>query len=274
VDPKLQTRVQRYGWDLASEDYEPLWQQQLAAPRAALLAAAALAPDERVLDVACGTGLLTFEAARLVGAAGEVVGTDLSGRMIDAARRKAPPNVSFQRMDAHKLDLPAASFDAVLCSLGLMYVPDPAVAISEMQRVLRPGGRLALAVWGERSQCGWAPLFEIVEAEVASEVCPLFFRLGQPDQLAGLCAQAGLEVFDQRRLKSTLVYASASQACDAAFLAGPVALAWSRFNEETKLRVCQRYASAIEPWRHHNGYRIPGEFVIVAANRPVLFNSA
>ena len=274
MDPKLQTRVQRYGWDLASEDYEPLWQQQLAPARAALFAAAALTPGERVLDVACGTGLLTFEAARLVNTAGQVVGTDLSGGMIDAARRTAPPNVSFQRMDAQKLDLPAASFDAVLCSLGLMYVPDPAAAVSEMLRVLRPGGRLALAVWGERSQCGWAPLFEIVEAEVSSDVCPLFFSLGQPDQLADLCARAGLEVFDYRRLKSTLAYANASQACDAAFVAGPVALAWSRFSEETKLRVCQRYASAIEPWRHHNGYRIPGEFVIVAARKPVLFNRA
>jgi ubiquinone/menaquinone biosynthesis C-methylase UbiE len=272
VDPKLQTRVQRYGWDLASEDYEPLWQQQLAPARAALLAAAALEAGEQVLDVACGTGLLTFEAARLVGAAGRVVGTDIAGRMIDTARRMAPPNVSFQRMDAQKLDLPAASFDAVLCSLGLMYVPDAVTAVSEMLRVLRPGGRVALAVWGERSQCGWAPLFEIVEAEVASEVCPLFFRLGQQDQLADLCAQAGLEVFDNRRLRSTLRYANASQACDAAFVGGPVALAWSRFNEDTKLRVCQRYASAIEPWRHHNGYGIPGEFVIVAARKPVLFN--
>lgn len=272
MDPKLQTRVQRYGWDLACDDYEPLWQQQLAPARAALLAAATLESGEHVLDVACGTGLLTSEAARLVGAAGQVVGTDLSGRMIDTARRVAPPNASFQRMDAQKLDLPAASFDAVLCSLGLMYVPDPLAAISEMLRVLRPGGRVVLAVWGERSQCGWAPLFEIVEAEVSSEVCPLFFRLGQQDQLADLCARAGLEVFDYRRLKSTLAYPNARQACDAAFLGGPVALAWSRFNEATRLQVSQRYASAIEPWRHPDGYRIPGEFVIVAARKPVLFN--
>jgi ubiquinone/menaquinone biosynthesis C-methylase UbiE len=244
----------------------------LAPARAALLAAASLSEGERVLDVACGTGLLTFEAARLVGAAGQVVGTDISGRMIDTARRVAPPNSSFQRMDAQKLEFPAASFDAVLCSLGLMYVPDPLAAVSEVLRVLRPGGRVAVAVWGERSQCGWAPLFEIVEAEVSSEVCPLFFRLGQQQQLADLCAQAGLDVFDSRRLRSTLAYANATQACDAAFLGGPVALAWSRFNEETKLRVCQRYASAIEPWRHHNGYSLPGEFVIVAARRPLLFN--
>ena len=272
MDPKLQTRIQRYGWDLASADYEPLWQQQLAAARTALLAAASLVEGEQVLDVACGTGLLTFEAARRVGSAGQVVGVDLSDKMIEAARRMPGTNVNFRRMDARQLDLPAQSVDAVLCGLGLMYVPDPLVAVTEMLRVLRPGGRVALAVWGRRSHCGWAPVFEVVEAEVSSDVCPLFFNLGSHNELASLCEQAGFEVFDNRRLNSTLVYADAATACDAAFVGGPVALAWSRFDEATRLRARQRYLSAIEPWRHQSGYRIPGEFVIVAARKPVLFN--
>jgi len=274
VDPKVQSRVQRYGWDLASADYELLWERQLAPARSALFAAVSLASGEQVLDVACGTGLLTLEAARLVGPAGRVVGTDLSGKMVDAACRRAPPNVTFQRMDAQKLDFPAATFDAVLCGLGLMYVPDPAAALSEMQRVLRPGGRLAIAVWGEQSQCGWAAVFAIVAAEVASEVCPLFFSLGRQSQLADHCERAGLEVFDCRRLKSTLAYVDARQACDAAFVGGPVALAWSRFDAAAKMRASQRYVSAIEPWRHPDGYQIPGEFVVVAARKPMLFNSA
>ena len=102
---------------------------------------------------------------------------------------------------------------------------------------------------------------------------PLFFNLGSHDQLAGLCEQAGFEVFDNRRLNSALVYADAEAACDAAFVGGPVALAWSRFDASARLRARQRYLSAIEPWRHQAGYRIPGEFVIVAARKPVLFNS-
>ena len=272
MDPKLQTRIQRYGWDLASSDYEPLWQQQLAAARTALLVAASLVEAEQVLDVACGTGLLTFEAARRVGPAGQVVGVDLSDKMIETARRMPGTNVNFRRMDAQKLDLPAQSVDAVLCGLGLMYVADPLVALTEMLRVLRPGGRVALAVWGRRSHCGWAPVFEIVETEVSTDVCPLFFNLGAGNELASLCEQAGFEVFDNRRLNSTLVYADAATACDAAFVGGPVALAWSRFDEATRLRARQRYLSAIEPWRHQSGYRIPGEFVIVAARKPVLLN--
>jgi ubiquinone/menaquinone biosynthesis C-methylase UbiE len=270
--PALQRRVQRYGWDLAAHDYEPLWQAQLADARAALLACAALSPGQRVLDVACGTGLVTFEAARTVGAGGGVLGVDLSGHMVDAARQRAGAqrlsNIGFARMDAERLALPDASFDVALCALGLMYMPDPEQALREMRRVLRPGGRLVVAVWGERSRCGWSPVFPIVDAEVASDVCPLFFHLGGQDTLARVCVDAKLEGIEQRRVATTLIYADADEACNAAFVGGPVALAWSRFDDEVRARVRARYVQAIEPWRDDEGYRIPGEFVIVAALAP------
>jgi ubiquinone/menaquinone biosynthesis C-methylase UbiE len=269
MDARLQRRVQRYGWDLAAAAYEPLWQTQLAEAQAAMLALAALAPGERVLDVACGTGLVSFDAARAVGREGQVLGVDLSQKMIDtasaAARQCGLADVAFTRMDAESLDLADASFEVVLCALGLMYLPEPEQALREMRRVLRPGGRIALAVWGERSRCGWAPLFQIVDAEVASEVCPRFFRLGEDDALAHLCTDTGFEVTTTRRIEATLAYADAAQACDAAFLGGPVALAWSRLDAPARERVCARYLEAIEPWRDGRGYRVPGEFVVAAA---------
>ena len=89
MEPRLQRRVQRYGWDLAAASYEPLWRAQLASAQATLLARAALAPGEQVLDVACGTGLITFAAAEAIGRRGRVVGIDLSERMVEAARRRA-----------------------------------------------------------------------------------------------------------------------------------------------------------------------------------------
>jgi ubiquinone/menaquinone biosynthesis C-methylase UbiE len=272
MDDNLQRRIQRYGWDRAAGDYESLWQAQLAGAQAALLSAAALRPGQRVLDVACGTGLASFAAARVVGAGGRVVGVDLSERMVEVARRHAARAgaacTSFERMDAQRLVLPDAGFDAALCALGLMYMPDPHAALREMRRVVRPRGRIALAVWGERSRCGWAALFGIVDAEVASDVCPLFFQLGQRDALARLCTTAGLQVVAERRLTTSLDYADADAACRAALVGGPVALAWSRFGDDARERVRSRYIEALAPWRHGCGYRVPAEFVVVAADVP------
>ena len=273
MDARLQRRIQRYGWDLAAVDYESLWHAQLSEAQEALLAFAAPAVGERILDIACGTGLVSFEAARAVGPGGQVLGIDLSERMIDAAERRARnlqlSNCKFSRMDAETLALPGASFDAALCALGLMYMPDPEQALREMYRVLRPGGRVSLAVWGKAANCGWSALFSIVNAEVASEVCPLFFRLGQQDALAHACAEAKFEIVGQRRITTTLMFANADDACDAAFVGGPVALAWSRFNAEVRARVRARYLEAIGSWRHGNGYRIPAEFVVASAIAPM-----
>jgi ubiquinone/menaquinone biosynthesis C-methylase UbiE len=272
MDSRLQKRIQRYGWDRAAQDYEALWQAQLADAHTCSMELAALAPGERVLDIACGTGLVTFAAARAVGAAGRVVGVYLSGLMVEEAQRRSREltlaGIDFARMDAQALAFPDRSFDAALCALGLMYVPDPLLAVLEMKRCVRPGGRIVLTVWGDRSQCGWAPIFPIVDAEVSSEVCPLFFNLGAADVLLGLCVDAGLDRLQQRRITTTLRYGNGDEACNAAFVGGPVALAWSRFDIKVRTRVAARYLQAIETWRRDGGYELPGEFVVVSAVVP------
>ena len=269
MDPKLQRRAQRHGWDLAARDYESLWQAQLAPARRALLAAAQPAAGERVLDVACGTGPVTFEAARTTGSAGWVLGTDLSAHMVrtgrQSAARRGVTNVGFERMDAERLMLADGAFEVALCSLGLMYVPDPARALAEMRRVLRPGGRVALSVWGGRERCGWAGVFPVVQAEVASEVCPHFFRLGEPARLLELCRAAGLRDVREERVAATLIYEDDRQASAAALSDGPVALVCSRLDAQQQARIRGRYLRSIEPWRYGEGYRIPVEFVIVHA---------
>ncbi len=273
MDARLQRRVQRYGWDLAVDAYARHWHGPLAGVQGQVLAMAAPAAGEAVLDLACGTGVVSVAAADAVGAAGQVVGVDIADAMVQAARQRAQGlrlgQARFERMDAEQLDLPDASFDVVLCTLGLMYLPDPGAALRELRRVLRPGGRAVLAVWGERGRCGWAPLFGIVDAEVHSAVCPLFFGLGQGAALAQACATAGLHVSAQQRRSDWLAYAGAEQACAAAFAGGPVALAWSRFDATVRQRVQARYLAAIAAWRVGQDYRVPAEYLIVAAQRPI-----
>jgi ubiquinone/menaquinone biosynthesis C-methylase UbiE len=261
--------VQRYGWDLAAAEYESLWATQLAPAQSEAMVCAGLAPGEHVLEVACGTGTTAIEAACSVSPGGDVMGVDLSGRMVEIARARAQQqhaNARFERMDAEQLGLPDESFDAVLCVLGLMYMPYPEKALREMRRVLRPHGRIVLAVWGNRAQCGWAELFPIIDAEVKSEVCPLFFRLGQAEALAELCVATGLQVTRQVRLTTTLSYRDEDEACNAAFVGGPVALAWSRLDPAARMRARARYLESIAPWRKNHLFRIPGQFVIVTAS--------
>jgi ubiquinone/menaquinone biosynthesis C-methylase UbiE len=272
MEARLQRRVQRYGWDQAAPHYESLWEAQLAPSRRALVECAGFRPGDQVLDVACGTGLVAFEAQGAVGSDGYVVGVDISGAMVEAARGRAREhgacNIGFARMDAESLELADSSFDVAVCALGFMYFPEPARALAELQRVLKPGGRLVIAVWGKRSCCGWAEVFPIVDSEVESDVCPMFFDLGQQDALAQLCTDAGFELTAQRRVSAPLRYADADEACDAVFVGGPVALAWSRFDPNARRRARARYLESIAEWRSGQGYRVPGEFVVVAARKP------
>jgi ubiquinone/menaquinone biosynthesis C-methylase UbiE len=273
MDPRLQRRVQRYGWDRAVSAYEDGWRAQLEPAHSLMLDMVALKPDERVLDVACGTGLVSFRVAETVGWSGAVVGTDISGEMIEAARRNAAErgldNARFERSDAEALPLADATFDAAVCGLGLMYVPDPVKALCEMRRVLRPGGRAAAAVWGARRNCGWAEIFPITDARVASEVCPMFFQLGTQDMLARSFAAAGFADVHSQRLRTSLRYATADDALDAVFRGGPVALAYSRFDDATRRAVHAEYLHSIAAFRAGDGYQVPGEFVVAAARVPI-----
>jgi ubiquinone/menaquinone biosynthesis C-methylase UbiE len=266
MESQLQKRVQRYGWDKAALYYETFWQQQLKPAQDLLMRMAAICEGEKVLDIACGTGLVSFRAAEQAGKTGSVLGTDISDRMIEMARKiaeeKKVSNTRFERMDAEQLELADDSFDVVICALGLMYVPDPSRAINEMFRVLKPGGRMVAAVWGERGHCGWAEIFEIVDKRVSSEVCPMFFQLGTGNRLELHLQKGGFEQIEFERIVTTLEYISGDEACGAAFEGGPVALAYYKFGDDVKQEARIEYINSISSYKNSTGYAVPGEFVV------------
>lgn len=266
MEPALQRRVQRYGWDKAATHYENFWQQQLKPAQDKLLEMAELQPGEKLMDIACGTGLVSFPAAEKVGEHGFVLATDISDSMVKigtgSTKEKNYHNIRFERMDAEELNVPAEEYDAALCALGLMYVPDPGKALKEMYRVIKPGGRAAAAVWGQRDHCGWAEIFEIVDKRVASEVCPMFFNLGNRDVLQRSFEMAGFSNVIYERLNTKLIYHSDEEACGAAFSGGPVALAYHKFSEQVKNDVHVEYLDSIRSFQQGSGYAVPGEFVV------------
>lgn len=272
MKPDLQRRVQRYGWDRAAPYYETGWQDQLWSAQERLLSEVDPEAGEIILDVSCGTGLVTIPLAALVAPGGAVIGIDLSEGMIEEARslasKKGTENIDFKHMDAEEIEQPDDLFDAVICSLGLMYYPNPDKALQEMYRVLRPGGRIAALVWGARKECGWAEIFPIVDRRVQSDVCPLFFQLGTGNTLSDTFKLAGFRKLKSHRFSYNLHFRDEEQACVSAFLGGAVALAYQKFDDQTKEEVCKEYLDSIRQYRTGKSYDVPGEFIITMGFKP------
>ena len=273
MDAKMQRRVQRYGWDVAAAAYDVAWRDNLRAVHVAMFEMVALEPGERVLELACGSGFATFQAAKLVQGSGHILATDISAEMVKLVQARAKQlgfnHVSAERREAENLDLSAIDFDAALCALGLMYLPEPRKALNEMYRALKPGGRAVAAVWGERRNCAWADIFPIVDSVVQSEVCPLFFALGTGDSLAEDFKSAGFTSVETRRLSTVLEFASEESLLAAIIEGGPVALAAKRFDAVTRQQVETEYLASIAAHRSGNTFKIPSEFVVAVGRKPL-----
>ena len=180
-----------------AEVYEADFVPALFGPFSAVVAdAAAVGPGQRVLDVACGTGALARTVAARVGTSGAVLGLDANPQMLAVARR-LHPSIEWLHGRAEALPLPAASVDAAVSQFGLMFFDDRVAALREMARVLRPGGRLAVAVCDavERSP-GYGALATLLQELFGAPVADAFrapFAIGDAALLSTLAQQAGLE---------------------------------------------------------------------------------
>lgn len=266
MKPDLQRRIQRYGWDKAAPYYDKGWQNQLWPAQERLLASTNIKSGDHVLDVSCGSGLVTLPIAEAVSSTGSVAGIDLSEGMIKKAQLRTEKlnfsHVSFKQMDAESLDFENNSFDAVVCSLGFMYFPNPGKALKDMYRVAKPSAEISTLVWGARKECGWASIFPIVDKRVKSDVCPLFFQLGSGNALKNAFESVGFEDVSSDRFSLQLNFEDDEQACVAAFWGGAVALAYQKFDNQTREKAQKEYLDSIQSFKKEKGYNIPGEFVI------------
>jgi ubiquinone/menaquinone biosynthesis C-methylase UbiE len=159
-------------------------------------------PGETLLEIAAGVGDTGLAAAARLGSSGKLISTDFSEPMVAAARRRAEElgvsNVEFRTMDAERMDLADDSIDGALCRWGYMLMADPAAALRETRRVLRPGGRVAFSVWGDPASNRWAsaPAAAYAEhtgAEPPDPQVPGIFAMATEERTRELLDEAGLQ---------------------------------------------------------------------------------
>jgi ubiquinone/menaquinone biosynthesis C-methylase UbiE len=200
------------GSETPAEVFDRLFLPAMAGPWAVRVAdAARLGPGDRVLDVACGTGAVASEALRRVGPEGQVAGLDVSPDMLAVARRKLP-GLDLRQSRAEELPFDDEAFDAITCQFGLMFFEGREAALRHMSRVLRPGGRLSVAVWDalERTP-GYTALTEIVEKHLGAEAgIPIraAFALGDADEMLSLLDAAGFASVQARSIDATARFPS------------------------------------------------------------------
>jgi ubiquinone/menaquinone biosynthesis C-methylase UbiE len=244
---------------------------------AVLLAAMRPQPGERVLELACGPGGVGLAAAPLVGPAGEVVLSDVVPEMTAIAAARAEElglgNVSSRELDLEQIDEPDGCYDAVVCREGLMFAPDPARAAHEIRRVLRPGGRVAIAVWGPRERNPWLGIvLDAVSEQTGRPVPPPGvpgpFSLSDAGHVRALLTGASLQDVRVTEFPTPLHATSVDEWLERTWaLAGPLARVVAALPEGAREALTARLRHAVAPYVSAAGVEIPGLSLIASAQR-------
>lgn len=259
-------------WQLdgdAAELYERYVARYILVPWApSLVDGARVASGDRVLDVACGTGVVTRIAAQRAGRSGKVTGLDLNESMLAVARSiPAETAIEWVQRSAVDLGLPARSFDVVLCQQGLQFFPDKLAALREMRRVLDEDGRLALSVWAGTGVYNGAvgkALAELLDAETAARFCASRKVPGRED-LDRLVADAGFRDVQVRLVRLEVQLPPPDEFVLCHLASTPVAPALASADARARRLIGARVTEQLKDYLNGSGATYPEEIHLVTA---------
>lgn len=242
----------------------------------AMVTALDLKPGARVLELACGPGDTGFMAASVISPGGTLISSDGAEAMVEVARSRAAAaglgNVEHRQLELEWIDLPAADVDAVLCRWGIMLIVDPAAAAREIRRVLRPGGRAALAVWDLAQRNPWATIpngamVKLGHAERPDPDAPGMFALAAPGRIEALLEDAGFTDVEVRSVELSRRYGSVREYLEETIEVSPTfSVAWIELDDGQREEVSGLIAAGIEPYTAADGsVALPGSSLVATA---------
>jgi len=257
-----------------AENYERYFVPAIFGPWATdLLNLAAPQQGERVLDVACGTGIVSRLAAERVGPTGKIVGLDINPAMLAVAGSATPAGASIEWRQANAEDMPFPdeAFDLVLCQQGLQFFPNKPGALREMHRVLAPGGRLALSVWRDIQHIpGYIALADALARHVSPESAAFMHMTGAvTDELESLADGAGFQKVAVRSVFRKLHFSSPEAFVWEIIQCTP--LAWmtavNQADATTRASVVNEVAARLQPYVDEEGLAFPIEARVLTARK-------
>jgi len=228
-------------------------------------------PGERIVDIACGTGVLTRLVAKSIGPNGRLVGIDLSPEMLAVARKitlnpsSAAP-IEWREGNASAIPFENETFDVIFCEFGLMFFPDRVAALKEMRRVLMPNGRLAVLVWGSISKCpGQTAMKESWERHFGADTAGLFYRqhaLGDPETVLSLVHGAGFRDASVQTAMGVVRLLSPEH-----LVRSYGAMAGIQADEKTRTNVIDEVSAALQSYVGAEGLVYPIEAILASARK-------
>jgi SAM-dependent methyltransferase len=231
-------------------------------------------PGEAALDLGTGPGEPAMTIARRVAPA-PVVGVDLAEEMVrlatGLAKEQGLSNVTFRAMDCAHLDLPSETFDLAVSRFGFQIFTDPEQAAREAHRVLKPGGRIGVTVWGRGPQVPWldviiAPMLEHAEPDETGYL-PTPYETGGPGEMVGFLEAAGFHDGRERRVGRTIEVDSPEAYFAFALNGTPIGHSLKEESEEVQREVLTKTRANLEKYRADGRIRLPAEVAIVTAHR-------